>query len=95
LRDLMDHRAHRPPREVRDVSDVDGETIEIPCPGCRAPTEKTVAWLKSHKQFTCACGTLVRVTPSTFRHEIAKVSAAVDQLKRTIDSRSRQPSSKA
>ena len=75
--------------------DVDDETIEMPCPKCHATTERTVAWLKRHKQFTCGCGTLVRVTPSTFHHEIAKVSEAVDQLRRVIDSQPRQPGTKA
>jgi hypothetical protein len=74
------------------VSDVDGETIEIPCPKCHATSVKTVAWLKKHKQFVCGCGALVRVTPSTFDHEIAKVALAVDRLKRTIDARPRRHS---
>ena len=64
------------------------------CPKFRATTEKTVAWLKRHKQFTCACGTLVRVTPSTFHHEIAKVTRDVDRLRRTIDLQARQPGPK-
>ena len=80
--------------EVPTVSDIDGETIEIPCSRCHATTVKTVAWLSKHKQFVCECGALVRVTPSTFDHEIAKVTKAVDRLKRAIDSRPRQSNPK-
>jgi hypothetical protein len=67
------------------VSDaLETETIEIACPTCGAITLKTVAWLRVHSRVNCRCGTVVPITPRTFNHEIAKVNAAVDQLRRSI-----------
>lgn len=38
----------------------DHQRIGIPC-DCGRETKKSIAWLKSHKQFTCLCGTVIHL----------------------------------
>ena len=38
---------------------LDSYTIDITCQNCQRKTPKSVGWLKTHKQFTCRCGTRV------------------------------------
>ena len=38
---------------------LDSDTIDITCQNCQRKTSKSVEWLKTHKQFTCRCGTRV------------------------------------
>lgn len=64
--------------------------IGIPCGNCGRETEKTVTWLKHNAEFTCACGTLVKVDASQFNREMQKVDKAFDDLNRTLKRVSRQ-----
>ena len=42
------------------AAELDGATIEVPCPKCRYKSRKTVGWLKAHSELTCiGCGTRI------------------------------------
>lgn len=56
--------------------------LPIPCVNCGNKTKKTVAWLKSHKTFTCGCGATVDASP--FVGSIKQANKAVDDFKRSL-----------
>jgi hypothetical protein len=61
------------------------EKAEIPIPcDCGRKTKKTVAWLKTHKDFTCGCGRRIEVDASQFNREMKKVDKAIDDFKRSL-----------
>ena len=62
----------------------DNQSIDIPCPDCGHKVAKTIAWLKTHRDFTCRCGARVSLDPSQLRGQIAKVDRAFDDFKRTM-----------
>ena len=66
-----------------------GSSIEIPC-DCGYKASKTVAWLRSHRTFTCPrCQTLVEVDSEGLHRELRKAEKAMDNLtkdfSKTID----------
>lgn len=65
---------------------LDKQTIGIPCEKCKRETPKTIGWIKANNQFTCACGTVIKIDASQFRGEIAKVERSFNDLQKTIDS---------
>ena len=56
--------------------DLDSYTIDLTCQNCQLKTQKSVGWLKTHKQFTCRCGTRVDYfSASKVKGEIIKKAA--------------------
>lgn len=63
---------------------LDSQEIEIPCKNCSRKTKKSIGWIKSHKDFTCACGTHITLDASQFKSEIAKVERSLASLQKTL-----------
>jgi len=63
---------------------LDNSEIDITCPKCSRITKKSVGWIKSNTQFTCACGTIITLDTSQFRREISKIDSAITDLQKTI-----------
>lgn len=63
----------------------DTTTIPIPCSKCGRKTDKTIGWLKSHKKFSCVCGTVIEVESSQFLREMAKTDRAIVDFKRKLE----------
>ncbi len=63
---------------------LDSAEIEIPCENCQRKTKKTIVWIKSNKEFTCACGTTIKLEAEQFKREIAKAEKSFSDLQRTI-----------
>ena len=62
----------------------DSEKLAITCKNCGRETKKTIAWLKTHDQFTCKCGTLTRLDKSEFTGNLRKADEAIAAFKRKI-----------
>ena len=65
---------------------LDSTEIEIPCENCSRKTKKSIGWIKSHKDFTCSCGTKITLDASQFKTEIAKVEKSFAALQKTLKS---------
>lgn len=63
---------------------LDNEQIEIPCKNCGRKSKKSIGWIKSHTEFSCACGTRIRLQASQFKSEIAKVERSLGDLERSL-----------
>lgn len=63
---------------------LDNKKIDIPCEKCGRKSPKTIGWLKTHKQFTCACGTTIQVDSRDFVREIGKVDKALADLQKSF-----------
>ena len=60
-------------------------TIDLTCQNRQRKTPKSIAWLKTHKQFTCRCGTRVDYfSGSKIKEEIIKLDQAAKRLESTI-----------
>lgn len=59
-------------------------SIKIHCSKCSKKHSKTVALLKSHRQFACSCGTNIRVGPSKFLGPLKKVEQELANISRKI-----------
>ena len=62
----------------------DNQSIPIECSNCGHKTPKTVTWLKSHKQLTCRCGTVIEIDTGNLFSELRKADKALDDFKRSI-----------
>lgn len=49
---------------------LESKKIDIPCEKCGRKSPKTIGWLKTHKQFTCACGTRIHVDSRDFVRDV-------------------------
>ena len=58
VRDFLDRCFARGLRTGEPWDRSDGIS-DITCQNCRRKTPKSIGWLKTHKQFTCRCGTRV------------------------------------
>lgn len=67
------------------AGELDRETIDIPCPECGHKNRKSVGWLKSHKQFTCAGCRKVTIETSNFGKEMRKVDTALSDLTKRLN----------
>lgn len=63
---------------------LDTTEIEIPCQNCSRKTKKSIGWIKSHNDFTCACGTHITIDASNFKSEIAKAERSFAELQKTL-----------
>ena len=63
---------------------LDSAEIEIPCENCSRKTKKNIGWIKSHKDFACACGTKITLDTNQFKTEIDKVEKSFAELQKTI-----------
>ena len=59
---------------------LDSAEIEIPCSNCKRKTKKSISWIKSHSNFTCACGTKINIDARQFKSEIDKVERQLASL---------------
>jgi DNA-directed RNA polymerase subunit RPC12/RpoP len=59
----------------------DNQSIDIPCPGCGHKTRKTIAWLKSHRHYTCRCGSRIDLDTKKF---VGPLKLAEDQIARAF-----------
>jgi len=65
-------------------SPIDSTHIDLPCHECSSKTKKSIAWVKAHKQFVCACGATVRFDASQLIRELGKVEAALAAFKKSF-----------
>ena len=64
---------------------LDSYAIDITCQNCQRKTPKSIGWLKTHKQFTCRCGTRVDYfSGSKVKAEIIKLDQAAKRLESNI-----------
>lgn len=64
---------------------LDSGRIDIPCPSCGHKHRKTIGWLKTHKQFTCAgCGK-VEIQTSGFNKGMREVDAEIAKLTKSLN----------
>lgn len=63
---------------------LDQAEIEIPCENCGRKTKKSIGWIKTQSQFTCACGTRINIDASQFKSEMAKVDRSFASLQNTL-----------
>lgn len=66
------------------TSILDDSEIEIPCENCQRKTKKSIGWIKTHKKFTCACGTEITINASQFKGEIAKIDKSLAALQSSL-----------
>jgi ribosomal protein S27E len=64
----------------------DSAVVDLTCPGCGHANGKTVGWLKTHDEFTCAgCGNVTIETTEIAKGlrdaeaEIARLSKGIDE----------------
>ena len=61
-------------------------TIDIPCENCGRKTAKSLRWLETNNEFTCACGTVINVDGKQFVRDLEKtLNDGVKSLQKTID----------
>lgn len=68
------------------ASPLDDISVTLPCEDCGRETKKSIRWIKSHAEFRCACGTLIRLDAAKIKRELARVersfAALESQLKK-------------
>lgn len=62
----------------------DSQSIDIPCPKCRKKHSKTVAWLKSHREIACACGSTISLDLDKFLGPLKKIERDLASIPRKI-----------
>jgi len=61
------------------------QTLGLPCPKCGHKTEKTVAWIKAHDDFTCdGCSSVVRMEKEELFAGIKKVEDQMAKLRKSF-----------
>ncbi len=64
---------------------LDSATVEIPCPHCTNKTSKTIAQLKTQREYACRhCGNTVSLDTTQMRRELAQVEQQLENLSRTL-----------
>jgi predicted RNA-binding Zn-ribbon protein involved in translation (DUF1610 family) len=64
---------------------LDGHTLDIPCPSCGEKSEQTFGRLKDNPDFSCAqCGALIHIKPDELRAVAEGVQEKVDGLARML-----------
>ena len=69
---------------------LEGEMFEkqklgLPCPKCGHKTEKTVAWIKAHDDFTCAgCGSVVTMEKKQLLAGIQEAEKSVAKFRKSL-----------
>ena len=64
---------------------LDKSEVEITCTKCNRKTKKSIGWIKNNSNFTCTCGTVIRLDANQFKGEIVKIDSAVADLKNTFN----------
>lgn len=63
----------------------DSASIDIPCPKCGKEAKKTVAWLKGHREITCAgCGVTFEVDSTKFEKDLRAAEKQLAEFKRKL-----------
>lgn len=63
----------------------DKAPISIPCPGCGVKSQKTIAWIKTHKSYTCSgCGKVIELDAGQFRSAVNDVDESIKKFQRNI-----------
>lgn len=61
--------------------------IPISCPQCRKKVTKTIAWIKTHSELTCAgCGDVIHLKKDELLAGLKKVEKSIDDLARKLKS---------
>ncbi|MDP2322539.1 MAG: hypothetical protein Q8N51_00725 [Gammaproteobacteria bacterium] len=60
----------------------DDTLLSLPCPNCGHETPKTIGWLKTHDEYTCACGGLIKLDLEECRRRVAVAEAEAARIKR-------------
>lgn len=55
----------------------DDERFDIPCSDCGKKHSKTIAWLKSHKEIACPCGTTIVVDSREVHDAIRRIEQSL------------------
>lgn len=63
---------------------IDSQEIDIPCENCSRKTKKSIGWIKSHNDFTCACGAHIKIDANKFKTEIANVDRSIASLQKSL-----------
>ena len=58
----------------------DKQSIDIPCANCGRKTSKTIGWLKTNRQMTCRCGTVLNLDTSDLRAKIKQLERQLGKL---------------
>lgn len=67
------------------ISNLDGQSIDLPCPHCQRKLSQTIGKIKTNPTLRCPnCGQTFSVDANQFRTEIAKVEKALADLGRTL-----------
>ena len=59
---------------------LDSHTIELPCSACGQKLQKTIGWLKAHRQFDCTCGKPITVDLTQFEQTERTLQKSLDGL---------------
>ena len=62
---------------------LDSRVVGIPC-SCGRKTEKSIGWIKTNKEFTCACGKRIALDADQFVREIAKAEGGLAKFKQSL-----------
>lgn len=63
----------------------DGQTVDVPCPGCGHSRPLSVTELKADPKFTCdGCGQEVQIDSSQFREGLDGVEHQIEKLRDTV-----------
>jgi transcription initiation factor IIE alpha subunit len=61
------------------------QTLGLPCPKCGHKTEKTVAWIKAHDDFTCeGCNSVVRMEKEKLLSGIKQAEDSIAKLRKKL-----------
>lgn len=63
---------------------LDKAEIDIPCEHCGTKTKKSIGWINTHSEFSCACGTIIHLKTDQFKREIAKANKAIADFEHTV-----------
>ncbi|MDH4240754.1 MAG: hypothetical protein OEW48_14435 [Phycisphaerae bacterium] len=58
----------------------ENETVDVPCSKCGAKHSKKIGWLKSTNQFTCSCGTIIKVESKDLHDKIATIERNIKKF---------------
>ena len=67
----------------------DDSKINLTCGDCGKKHPKTVAWIKTHREFTCSCGTRTKIEAGQFVAGLKQADKARDEFRRKLRSLSK------
>jgi len=58
----------------------ENQTIDLTCTKCNTKHSKKIGWIKSHNQFTCSCGTIIRVDSKDLHKKIGDIERSFKNI---------------